>query len=170
MSNNKTLSSFVIAKLYKDSLVLIDDKNEKITEEIEKDVNILYLGENKKNILILLYEENALHITDESFQFLTSILSACKLNIADVAIINIKNQTIHINLINQQLNPKICIAFGNIISDILPNNEINLNTPTTINNTIWLNTLEFSILQDNSVNAKVEKSKLWVSLKQIFQI
>lgn len=170
MSNNKTLSSFVIAKLYKDSLVLIEDKNEEISGEINQDVNILYLGENKKNIAIFLYEEDAVHISDEGFQFLTSILNACNLNIADVAIINLKNQDLDINLINFQLNPTVCIVFGNIIKNILSENEIKLYSPTTINNTTWLHTIEFSMLQANSVNAKVEKSKLWVCLKQIFKI
>jgi hypothetical protein len=170
MTHLQKLSPFVIAKLYKDNLVLVKDTQTEILEKIEEDVNILYLGENKKNIIILLSEENAQHISDDSFQFLTTILNACKLNIADVAIVNTNNQTINTHLMKSQLNPQVCIVFGNIMAKFLQQDDLKLHTPLTINNTIWLNTVEFSKLQDNSVNAKLEKSKLWICLKQIFQI
>ena len=52
MTHLQKLSPFVIAKLYKDNLVLVKDTQTEILEKIEEDVNILYLGENKKNIII----------------------------------------------------------------------------------------------------------------------
>ena len=51
-----------------------------------------WLGENKKNILSLLVRhKDAVHIPDNELQFLTGMLSACQLSLADVAIVNLEN-------------------------------------------------------------------------------
>jgi hypothetical protein len=49
------------------------------------------LGSNKKNILILVSKETLAFLEDEELRFLTNILAACNLTIADVALINDKN-------------------------------------------------------------------------------
>src|SRR5688572_15397845 len=95
MSLNKvTLPAFVIAELYADSLVL-----EKDTGEIKKQLKVApgevtekkTLGDNLKNILILVNNPGLTHLPDGDLKFLTGILSACKLTLADVVIVNISN-------------------------------------------------------------------------------
>jgi len=46
------------------------------------------LGHNQKGISIVVHYAGITHLPDTELQFLTSILSACKLSLADVAIIN----------------------------------------------------------------------------------
>ena len=104
-SENSLLPPFVIASLYKDELVLIDDqkssnadksKNGKavvtVAQEIQKPIS--YLGDNQKKVTILLQDNTAVHVADESLQFLTAILAACKLNMGDVAIVNTVHQPV----------------------------------------------------------------------------
>lgn len=47
-----------------------------------------YLGNNQKGILIVVANDDAPFLSDTELAFLTSVLAACKLNIADTAIAN----------------------------------------------------------------------------------
>lgn len=48
-----------------------------------------YLGKNEKCILVLIKNESLAFLPDNELNFLSSILSACKLSLADVAIVNL---------------------------------------------------------------------------------
>src|SRR5687767_8667143 len=88
---NIQLPPIVISKLYHNYLVdinLVDINNDKKKTEIAKSDNLL-LGGNDKNILLLVNNIEVAFLTDNQLEFLSSILSACKLNLADVAIINL---------------------------------------------------------------------------------
>ncbi|HNE93351.1 MAG TPA: hypothetical protein PLY81_04175 [Chitinophagaceae bacterium] len=170
MNEPISLSKYVIAKLYKDNIVITDKIEENLEPEKSADVNILFLGENKKNIVILLKEEDAMHLKDDSFQFLSSILQACKLNMADVAIINYNNQSINLNKVTKQFAPKFVIIFGELPNTIKQDATIDFYTPININSAVWLKAAVLDEMKENSTNAKVEKSKLWNCLKQIFKL
>jgi hypothetical protein len=47
-----------------------------------------YLGENKKNTVIVVNHPTLPVLPDEELHFLTTVLSACKLNLADIVIVN----------------------------------------------------------------------------------
>lgn len=48
-----------------------------------------YLGENQKNILLLIQNESEAYLNEELFNLLTNILNACKLGMQDVALLNV---------------------------------------------------------------------------------
>ncbi len=50
-----------------------------------------FLGENKKQILVVVNYPDAVHIADDDLALLVKMLSACKLTVADVAIVNMQN-------------------------------------------------------------------------------
>jgi hypothetical protein len=50
--------------------------------------SVNYLGNNQKNILIVVNHDQVSYLTDEELAFFTKVLSACELGIADVAIVN----------------------------------------------------------------------------------
>ena len=126
-SENNLLPPFVIASLYKDDLVLVDAKESSkrpLTTETKKSATttpavedvqpikpIGFLGDNQKKISILLKDSSAVHVADESLQFLTAILAACKLNMGDVAIVNTANQNINYAQIKTELQPSTIILF-----------------------------------------------------------
>jgi hypothetical protein len=83
--NNIQLKSSLLAGLYKNSLV----QTEQVVTAETKPVN--YLGNNHKNILVIVANPSVPFLPDEEFNFLTSILAACKLSIADIGIINYTN-------------------------------------------------------------------------------
>jgi hypothetical protein len=82
--NDITLTPSLIADLYPD--VLIEQSGQK---RYAHPVN--FLGRNEKNILIVCVEKNAVFLTEQQLAFLMAILDACKLGLADVAIVNWHN-------------------------------------------------------------------------------
>jgi len=166
------LPNFIITDLYKNALTIIEEENETITKElITNNTNTLnFLGENKKKISILIAEENTLHLQDDSYQFITNIIAACKLNMADVAIVNCEQPSITWNNIQETLTPTICIVFGNILPKINFTHTLHLYQPQTIDTTTFLLSAALPILKPTTQEAKLEKSKLWICLKKMFNV
>lgn len=172
----KPLPNFVVADLYKKNLFVIDTNTTPNyapnTDSLQGEVSIQlnFLGENKKQICIVLKEENAVHISEYDLVFLTNILAACKLNIADVAIINLQQQKVDFNLLKEKLGCKFLLLFNVTTNTInlpfmLPNYQVQAYSGSSI-----LTASSFSSMQGNTQEAKIEKSKLWISLKNMFSI
>jgi len=97
--NHIDLPSSLIAELYRsvliDEIKVVDEKivaEKKVTTTTPiEESSMKFLGENRKNILIMVDYEDAVHIPDEDLALLVAMLTACKLNIADVAIVNRRN-------------------------------------------------------------------------------
>ena len=124
-----------------------------------------YLGKNARKILLLVNNEKAPFLLDDELAFLTNILSACRLGLADVAIVNIHPlQETEIEGAVLDLEARNVILFGiEPLSIGLPirfpqfqlqpfNNRTYLYSPT---------------LQELERN-KEQKLKLWNSLKTLF--
>lgn len=183
------LPDFLLVDLFKDNLVLCDEKTttkRAIAIAQEKPVlatvkiptkrqeNIApkkwFLGDNKKQILILVKDIEAMYLRDEWLQFLTNILGACKLNIGDVAIVNYANNPINFTTLNEQLNPQFYLLFDVISQDIqlpftVPNYQLQ-----KFGNATFLLAPSLALMQGNTDAVKMEKSRLWLSLKKLFNI
>ncbi|HEV7622098.1 MAG TPA: hypothetical protein VGO09_10200 [Flavisolibacter sp.] len=83
--NNLKLSPQLLVSLYPESLV------ETFAKVIPDTETFKYLGNNQQNISILVSNPSLPYLDDKELQLLTTILSACNLGIADVAIINFNN-------------------------------------------------------------------------------
>lgn len=176
--NNIELSDAIIAELFSKSLIgnleNVPDSSEKPTlnkeisqldESNEKKIRIL--GNNSRNILIILQYPDLPFLPDHDLQFLNNILGACKLSLNDVAILNINN---HPQISYKQLIPhfkaKVVILFGvTPISIGLP-----LNFPEfqiqAFDGTSYLLSPSLHGMEDD----KETKSRLWTSLKRLFNI
>lgn len=172
--NNIKLEPFLVAEMYKDVLVedadfnrQQDDSNQQKKLSI-KDPNVevkwKWLGDFKKDILFLVHYEQAVHIPDEQLNFVTTILSACKMSLADVAIVNLATAPSNIYKdVQEKFKSKVTILFG-----ITPQQfEMPINFPEfqiqPFNNCTFLAAPAIEQLE----NDKLLKSKLWVSLKKI---
>jgi hypothetical protein len=193
MSSDKaTLPAAVIASLYKNSIVMpetesiattkkttvtventptqIQQEEEPINEAIITTGPLKYLGEHKKNITIVVNDANAVYLNEDDFILLTSILNACKLTIADIALINIAKQSTSLHQCLNELPSTHLIAF-----DITPE-QLKVKLPSTIYkaHVVGDTTIVFSealfAMRDSSAQAKQEKAKLWQILKSIFKL
>ena len=180
------LPNSVLVNLYKESLVLgtapanvdkkeqpspaIEPENATISTETTPIAPIKYLGEHQKKILVLVQDANAVHLNERDFDLLTSILNACKLTIADIALINTANKHFSLHQILEQAPSDFVLIF-----DIIPT-QLKIKLPTKLYTPILLGTTQLlfcnnlSNMQGIDQDSKVEKMKLWNALKLIFKL
>lgn len=174
------LSPSVISNLYTKTLVSTADTRLSVMKTNEQaratevdepapvvENEIIFLGENRKNILVVVNNDKADFLPGEELAFLTNMLFACKLSIADIAIVNLNN-------IN---NPSYKLFFEKFKSNIVllyGTDPAMLNLPVSFpqfqvqsfNNCTFLFTPPLNEIQED----KVLKSKLWVCLRRIFNV
>ena len=155
------------AELYSDLLVTDKEKDSKIIMSVEVEKKWKWLGDNQKQVLIIVENNVYPFLPDEEFSFLTGILSACKLNLADVVIIN-RDPVKHADY-------KELISFFSsrivILFDISPSTfGLPMEFPhyqiQPFANTSYLYAPSLKKLETD----KEEKRKLWTSLKRLFNI
>lgn len=162
--DNIQLPSIVLQDLYKKSLI---DLNNNTTETAINKSSIPYLGNNQKRICIIVDDENALYLTDELLNFLLGILGACKMSMADIALVNFsKNKQLNYTILQKELKAEACLLFG-----VLPEQlQLPLTFPLyqiqKFNNQQYLAALPLQQLQQD----KTEKTKLWNCLKLLFNL
>lgn len=186
-SENNLLPPFVIASLYKDELVLVDGQksSSKRTDELNTKKSgtttpksedattqkpISFLGNNQKKVTILLQDITAVHVADESLQFLTAILAACKLNMGDVAIVNTTNQNTNYTQIKTELQPTTIILFDISAASIALPFEVPQYQVQQYDNCTLLFSAPLQSMLLKTDAAKLEKGKLWTALKKTFNI
>lgn len=128
-----------------------------------------YLGSNVKNVVLLVNYENNVYLPETQLTFLTNILLACKLNLADVAIVNYNKQRPSLETLVNTLKPNCLIVFGipGFDSSLAGITEFNVQQ-TNAGAIILSPNLES--LNNASQEGKLLKSKLWLCLKQFFNV
>nr|WP_294996475.1 hypothetical protein [uncultured Sediminibacterium sp.] len=175
MDPSKTqLPDFVLSDLYKSHLVVIEaalsEGNLPKKKEPVAPIKHEFLGDNRKNISILVKDATAVYLNDHSLQFLSAILSACKLNLGDVAIVNHLNTPLDLTAIKSWLHPKYLMVFDIAAADLqlpfdLPNYQVQ-----AYDNCSMLFAPSLELMTADTKEAKLEKSKLWLSLKNMFNL
>ena len=115
--DNIQLSPLLVEKLYSKALVDLDRLQPASVKTEPARFN--WLGNNDKNILIVVNEPAAAFLQDQDLNLLVGILTACKLSLADVALINIdKNSHANYDTLNKSLTPATILLFGVAPSDL----------------------------------------------------
>ncbi len=181
-TENTQLSAADLVNLYKESLVIIEDTptisssyvksvvEEQVIKQEVWDGPIKSLGEHHKKITVVVNDPNSVHLNESDFILLTSILNACRLTIADIALINLGKQNLGLHQILQAFPSTLLISFAvdaNQLKVKLPNTLYKV-TPLGDTHILFSNAL--STMQGTGVEAKQEKAKLWVVLKKIFEL
>jgi hypothetical protein len=125
------------------------------------------LGDNQKNILVIVNSREAVYLPDHELTFLAGVLSACKLSLADVAIVNLNN---HPEATYKELTSffksKIVFLFDTGPAEFgLPMNFPPYQIQAFAGNS-FLSAPSLKHLE----NDRVEKSKLWECLKRLFNL
>lgn len=174
--NNIQLPSSVVADLYRSSLI---DTGTETTEDFQKPSTNRsskkykseevwkYLGGNQKNILIAVDYKDAVHLPDDELALLTNMLSACKLSLDDVAIINRNNhKEAGYKELSAYFKSKIVFLF-----DIEPSSfGLAVSFPHFQVQSVTNTTFLFSPALEEIKKDKLLKSKLWVCLQKIFGV
>ncbi len=168
------LPGTVIADLYKQSLVVTGSGHSSTKGSEFKTAaplnNFKFLGNNQQHIAIIVQFEEETFIPDSHLQFLTKMLEACKLNLGDVAIVNHARTEVDMEKLKEQLNPSHVILFGvEPVAVKLPLNFPHFKEQAFAGCT-YLFTPQLEILNQDSEEGKLLKSKLWVCLRKLFKV
>jgi hypothetical protein len=183
--NDIKLQPKLISDLYTNTLVESNASNVPTTSETNQTARIVtpepvapapkeppvpqganFLGRNEKGILILVSKTDAVYLPDGELNFLTTILSACQLSLADVAIVNWKSSPVELNALQQQLGTRFILLF-----DVSPLDAgLPINFPhfqiQQFNGRTYLSS---PALTDVEKEVAI-KRQLWPSLKKMFSI
>lgn len=158
--NDIQLKPNMLADLYNQTLVQTS------ATSVPESKQVKYLGNNQKNILVIVSHEKIPFLPDYELHFLTNILAACKLSMADIAIINQQHCTEDEVKRLVQLQAKTILLFGTEPLSIgLPINFPSFQVQHFDKRT-YLHAPSLSEIE----NDKGLKTKLWNSLKTMFQI
>jgi hypothetical protein len=172
--NDIKLNNSLLVEMYANSLLSMEEKSPVRSEEEKKPpppeakkIEWKILGDYKKNILILVNYEDAVHLPNEALTLLTNMLVACKLSLADVGILNLQHApSKQFKDIREQFNSSIILLVGLNPQDIsLPVNFPQFQVQS-FNNITFLYSPSAEIMETDDLL----KSKLWVSLRKIFNI
>ena len=163
--DNIQFPASVLQNMYSKSL--FDLKQDKPDLALSQPGTISYFGNNQKKIVIIVMSPESIYLPDEDLKFLLGILSACKLSMEDIALINLaKNSFLLYKDVTEQLIAEKIFLFG-VNPELLglplqfPHYQIQ-----QFNNQVYLSSAPLTELQ----NDKAEKTKLWNCLKKIFSI
>lgn len=127
--------------------------------------DVKFLGKNEKCILVLINNEALPFLPESELAFLTTILSACKLSLADVAIVNLHALT-NPETITETVECKNVLLFGvEPLSIGLPIHFPHFQLQQ-FNKRTYLSAPPLSRIE----NEKGVKLNLWNSLKKLFGI
>ncbi len=163
--DNIQLPPFLIQELYSNSLVEEENKQLK-TKSLKKD-DVSFLGNNEKNILLIVENKEMMYLPDEDLSFLAGILNACKLSLSDTALLNLsRNPAMDYESIQEKFNPRVVLFFGTDPTKLdfplrFPNYQIQ-----SYNNQTLLCAPSLHELASN----REQKTLLWSALKTIFSI
>ncbi|MDP3665951.1 MAG: hypothetical protein Q8R50_04660 [Sediminibacterium sp.] len=172
-SAKNQLPGFLLADLFKNSLVMVEEaqKAEKIVpKQLTMPERQWYLGSNLRKITLLVKEKEAGYLPDDSLQFLSSILGACKLNLGDVAIVNYYNDPVGYAFLKETLSPGYLLLFDVTAKEIQLPFTIPYYQVQPYDNCSFLRCPPLDAMLGNSQSAKLEKSKLWLCLKNMFSL
>ena len=163
--NDIRLSPLLLQELYPDTLLEWNETGKMINETGERAISCL--GNNQKQVAIIVDETDALYLTDEALNFLLGILTACKLSMDDIALLNHnKNTWITYRDISDQLHAKKIILFGISTAAL----QLPLQFPhyqvQHYNNQLYLSSPALKKIKAD----RNEKTRLWGSLKQFFEL
>lgn len=180
-----TLSPYQVTQLYPKSLVLVPGAKPRaarpegasvpagsvavapITPAVPAAPQPLkYLGENGQHILILVRDASAVFLEEKTFQFLLSVLEACKLSMADVALVNLAVEDDRsLESIMDDLGSRQVLLFGIDVTAlglpmVFPEYQVQPHGNRTY--------LAAGSLAQISAERTL-KGRLWACLKQLFQ-
>ena len=163
--DNINLSNFLCQNLFKNSL--IGDKETEKAPEISKKSKIQHLGLNNQHILFLVNNGDHKYLADDEMEMLTNLLTACKLSVSDIALVNFAHcPGITYEDLVTELKSKKILTFG------ITTKELNLpfNVPDFQIQKFQSQIYLFNPTMEKILNDVHLKKNLWICLKNLFSI
>ncbi len=152
------------------SPIIVEKNSEAKVIDATSDASFKYLGEHQQGVTVIVKDDLAVYLNENDLNLLTSILKACKLTLADIALVNVAQQKLSLHQILETLPSKLVIIFEVSGTDLKMKLPTTLYKSVQLGDTYLLFSNSLASMQGTDQLAKVEKSKLWNVLKQLFQL
>ncbi len=170
------LPAFLLASLYKNKLVIPTEGKPAVLSAAIQPPRVptteirWYLGENKKQVTIVVNQSTVAFLTDDQFTLLTGVLKACKLNMADVAIVNLAKSAKNFTQLHQTLNTRFLLLFDVATSAIDLPFSIPVYQLQSYDRCQILQASSLNTMLGEETAARDEKMKLWNGLRKMFSL
>lgn len=176
--NQLQLPAELIGTLYNGNIVCLETGHVEVKPEPKKKSSgpgkdspaFSFMGENHRQIVWMIQQPGTVTPDESAVAFIQKMLEACKMELGDIALINIAHQPLTMDLVKKELHPAQVILFGVNPEQIgLPIlfPEFKLQA---YDNTTYLLVPDLTLLNQSNETGKLLKSKLWVCLRQLFQL
>ncbi|MBS1632116.1 MAG: hypothetical protein JST10_06030 [Bacteroidetes bacterium] len=165
--NQILLTPAIITEFYSNCLIETASVNEHPERKTKNEIIWNFTGTNKNKILVLTNYPDRKVFSHQQQSFLKRMFEACKINFSDIALMNIsQNPEADYNKLYKFFESRVIILF-----DIEPSSlGIPLSFPQfqvqPFGNCLFLFTPSIEKLEEDSL----QRSKLWICLKRIFNI
>jgi hypothetical protein len=172
--DNLQLSNAMIAELYPESLVSgtrfsLENKSVK-TNPVEQEPAYTFLGDNLRHVCFLVNVPDSTFLQEDQMTFLQKILSACKLNLTDISLLNSARNTVSFSGLKEQLRPGILFLWGDQPVNIPEIKNLPDMTVSNLDDFLVVPVLSAFSMNLETPMALELKQRLWVLLKKIFNL
>ena len=150
-----------LEEFYSSHLIITEKTGQIKPETTLKTTGTGITGKNKKQFVWVVNEPDYPFLNDADFQFLSEVISACKMNIDDIALVNLAQNNPDFGDLLEQLQPKFLIVSFSEQNWIAVKAEA-YTLQSEQNYQLYI-TEKLQIIRTD----KVKKSKLWLALKQM---
>ena len=155
--NNIVLKPFLLADLYPNTLI------ETAATTVPEKKQVKLLGNNAKKIIVIVNHEQSAFLPDHELNFLTTILNACKLSLADIGIVNLQQSGDQVEQVIES-DGRVILLFGIEPSSICLPVHFPPFQVQPFSQRTYMHAPSLDVIEKD----KQLKGQLWASLKQIF--
>ena len=164
--DNIQLPVSLYPSLFKNNLVDLQTKMNR-HQSHKQDPEIDFLGGNEKHIAFIINNEHHTYLNDNELKFLSGLINACNITMADISIVNFaRNKHIRYNILSSSLASRKILCFGVSSSDIDLPFAIPYFQVQTFQEIQYIFCPHLEQLQEDIDS----KKQLWVSLRKIFNL
>jgi hypothetical protein len=174
--NHLLLSSELIANLYPESLVAGNEpspvkENVRTAKPVTgKTPSYPFLGDNNRSICFLANCPGEDFLSTEQLGFLNKMLAACKLDLNDIALLNIAHTAFDLAELRVQLHPRIIFLWGVTPASVgLKSNLPEFNI-TVLDGISVVPVPSPDLMSGNQPEGTEFKQRLWICLKKLFTL
>jgi hypothetical protein len=131
---------------------------------------VRYLGNHARKVTLLVNNPGHTFVSEEDLAFLVRIFGACKMTLDDIAIVNQAPQSCTVADLQRELTPRVLLLFGLEATDIRLPFQVPHFKIQDYNGCQYLCLPPLSQLNQETGEARLLKSKLWLCLKELFGI
>ena len=91
---------------------LIGDLASNPEADSQNKIKINALGGNQKHVVFLVNDGSCKFLPDEEMELLTKLVSACKLTMNDISLVNFNSNPVNYHLLNEQFQYEKILIFG----------------------------------------------------------